>query len=103
MYKESVTGNPNGVGRVPDGGSVLRAPTAAILLPSPAPFVLDGKLSLLPTPRPLLVPKPPPGEHLESEEDTEYMSPSSLPLVLLGSAGQKPETKLPLETTPSSW
>ncbi|XP_053125160.1 E3 ubiquitin-protein ligase CBL isoform X2 [Hemicordylus capensis] len=52
--------------------------------------------------RPLVVPKLPPGEHLENEEDTEYMSPSSLPLVPPSSAAQKPEVKLPLEMTQSS-
>nr|XP_028564477.1 E3 ubiquitin-protein ligase CBL isoform X1 [Podarcis muralis] len=52
--------------------------------------------------RPLLVPKLPPGEHSENDEDTEYMSPSSLPLVPPGSAAQKPEAKLPLEMSQSS-
>ncbi|XP_026937860.1 E3 ubiquitin-protein ligase CBL [Sagmatias obliquidens] len=47
--------------------------------------------------RPLPVPKPPPGEQCESEEDTEYMTPSSRPVGL-----QKPEVKWPLETTQSS-
>ncbi|XP_066495482.1 E3 ubiquitin-protein ligase CBL [Tiliqua scincoides] len=52
--------------------------------------------------RPLFVPKPPPGEHMENDEDAEYMSPSSLPVVPPGSAVQKPEVKLPVEMTPSS-
>lgn len=39
---------------------------------------------------------------MENDEDTEYMSPSSLPLVPLGSTVQKPEVKLPAELTPSS-
>ncbi|XP_007934775.1 E3 ubiquitin-protein ligase CBL [Orycteropus afer afer] len=47
--------------------------------------------------RPLPVPKLPPGEQCENEEDTEYMTPSSRPLGL-----QKPEAKRPLETTQSS-
>ncbi|XP_025063428.1 E3 ubiquitin-protein ligase CBL isoform X2 [Alligator sinensis] len=51
--------------------------------------------------RPLPVPKLPPGEQSESDEDTEYMSPSSLPVVPPGPAGQKPELKLPLEMTQS--
>uniref|UniRef100_A0A8C3FL21 E3 ubiquitin-protein ligase CBL n=1 Tax=Chrysemys picta bellii TaxID=8478 RepID=A0A8C3FL21_CHRPI len=49
--------------------------------------------------RPLPVPKLQPGEQSESDEDTEYMSPSSLPLVPPGPALQKPEIKLPLEMT----
>ncbi|XP_067421242.1 E3 ubiquitin-protein ligase CBL isoform X2 [Emydura macquarii macquarii] len=49
--------------------------------------------------RPLPVPKLQPGEQSESDEDTEYMSPSSLPLVPPGPALQKPELKLPLEMT----
>lgn len=48
--------------------------------------------------RPLPVPKLPPGEQGESEEDTEYMTPSSRPVGL-----QKPEPKRPLEMTQSSW
>ncbi|XP_059575931.1 E3 ubiquitin-protein ligase CBL-like [Alligator mississippiensis] len=51
--------------------------------------------------RPLPVPKLRPGEQSESDEDTEYMSPSSLPVVPPGPAGQKPELKLPLEMTQS--
>lgn len=47
--------------------------------------------------RPLPVPKLPPGERGESEEDTEYMTPSSRPVGL-----QKPELKRPSETTQSS-
>ncbi|XP_027435017.2 E3 ubiquitin-protein ligase CBL isoform X2 [Zalophus californianus] len=47
--------------------------------------------------RPLPVPKLPPGEQCESEEDTEYMTPSSRPLGL-----PKPDGKWPLETTQSS-
>ncbi|XP_053780865.1 E3 ubiquitin-protein ligase CBL isoform X5 [Desmodus rotundus] len=46
--------------------------------------------------RPLPVPKLPPGEQCESEEDTEYMTPTSRPLGL-----QKPEVKRPLETCQS--
>ncbi|XP_030393914.1 E3 ubiquitin-protein ligase CBL [Gopherus evgoodei] len=49
--------------------------------------------------RPLPVPKLQPGEQAESDEDTEYMSPSSLPLVPPGPALQKTEIKLPLEMT----
>uniref|UniRef100_A0A8C0H388 E3 ubiquitin-protein ligase CBL n=1 Tax=Chelonoidis abingdonii TaxID=106734 RepID=A0A8C0H388_CHEAB len=49
--------------------------------------------------RPLPVPKLQPGEQSESDEDTEYMSPSSLPLVPPGPALQKTEIKLPLEMT----
>ncbi|XP_037738158.1 E3 ubiquitin-protein ligase CBL [Chelonia mydas] len=49
--------------------------------------------------RPLPVPKLQQGEQSESDEDTEYMSPSSLPLVPPGSAQQKTEIKLPLEMT----
>uniref|UniRef100_A0ACB8EYN4 Uncharacterized protein n=1 Tax=Sphaerodactylus townsendi TaxID=933632 RepID=A0ACB8EYN4_9SAUR len=52
--------------------------------------------------RPLVVSKLPTGEHSENDEDTEYMSPSSLPLVPPGCAVPKQETKLPLEVTPSS-
>uniref|UniRef100_A0A8D0E8X6 E3 ubiquitin-protein ligase CBL n=1 Tax=Salvator merianae TaxID=96440 RepID=A0A8D0E8X6_SALMN len=52
--------------------------------------------------RPLLAPKLPHGEHLENDEDTEYMSPSSLPLLPSGTAVQKPESKLPLEMSQSS-
>ncbi|XP_017593854.1 PREDICTED: LOW QUALITY PROTEIN: E3 ubiquitin-protein ligase CBL, partial [Corvus brachyrhynchos] len=51
--------------------------------------------------RPLPVPKLPPGEQSESDEDTEYMSPSSLPVVPPGPAAQKPELKMPLEMTQS--
>ncbi|NWU36568.1 CBL ligase, partial [Hylia prasina] len=51
--------------------------------------------------RPLPVPKLPPGEQSESDEDTEYMSPSSLPVVPPGPAVQKPELKMPLEMTQS--
>lgn len=51
--------------------------------------------------RPLPVPKLPPGEQSESDEDTEYMSPSSLPVVPPGPAVQKPEIKMPLEMTQS--
>ncbi|KAF1649076.1 UNVERIFIED_CONTAM: E3 ubiquitin-protein ligase CBL, partial [Eudyptes robustus] len=51
--------------------------------------------------RPLPVPKLPPGEQSESDEDTEYMSPSSLPVVPPGPAVQKPEIKMPLEVTQS--
>uniref|UniRef100_A0A8C9USH3 E3 ubiquitin-protein ligase CBL n=1 Tax=Spermophilus dauricus TaxID=99837 RepID=A0A8C9USH3_SPEDA len=47
--------------------------------------------------RPLPVPKLPPGEQGENEEDTEYMTPSSRPIGL-----QKPEPKRPLEATQSS-
>uniref|UniRef100_A0A452VH91 E3 ubiquitin-protein ligase CBL n=1 Tax=Ursus maritimus TaxID=29073 RepID=A0A452VH91_URSMA len=47
--------------------------------------------------RPLPVPKLPPGEQCDSEEDTEYMTPSSRPLGL-----PKPDGKRPLETTQSS-
>uniref|UniRef100_A0A8C9K5K5 E3 ubiquitin-protein ligase CBL n=1 Tax=Panthera tigris altaica TaxID=74533 RepID=A0A8C9K5K5_PANTA len=47
--------------------------------------------------RPLPVPKLPPGEQGESEEDTEYMTPSSRPLGL-----PKPDGKWPLDTTQSS-
>ncbi|XP_045870861.1 E3 ubiquitin-protein ligase CBL [Meles meles] len=47
--------------------------------------------------RPLPVPKLPPGEQCESEEDTEYMTPSSRPLGL-----PKPDGKRPLETAQSS-
>ncbi|KAM5316060.1 E3 ubiquitin-protein ligase CBL isoform 2-T2 [Glossophaga mutica] len=46
--------------------------------------------------RPLPVPKLLPGEQCESEEDTEYMTPTSRPLGL-----QKPEVKWPLETCQS--
>ncbi|XP_077695793.1 E3 ubiquitin-protein ligase CBL isoform X3 [Eretmochelys imbricata] len=49
--------------------------------------------------RPLPVPKLQQGEQSESDEDTEYMSPSSLPLVPPASAQQKTEIKLPLEMT----
>ncbi|XP_009073717.1 PREDICTED: E3 ubiquitin-protein ligase CBL-like, partial [Acanthisitta chloris] len=52
--------------------------------------------------RPLPVPKLPPGEQSESDEDTEYMSPSSLPVVPPGPAVQKPELKMPLEMPQSS-
>ncbi|XP_015260971.1 PREDICTED: E3 ubiquitin-protein ligase CBL [Gekko japonicus] len=52
--------------------------------------------------RPLAASKLPPGEHSENAEDTEYMSPSSLPLVPPGPAVPKLEAKLPLEMTPSS-
>ncbi|XP_054853624.1 E3 ubiquitin-protein ligase CBL [Eublepharis macularius] len=52
--------------------------------------------------RPVVVSKLPPGEHPENDEDTEYMSPSSLPVVPPGSAVPKSEAKLPLEMTPSS-
>lgn len=51
--------------------------------------------------RPLPVPKLPPGEQSESDEDTEYMSPSSLPVVPPGPAVQKPDIKMPLEMTQS--
>lgn len=54
-----------------------------------------------PASRPLPVPKLPPGEQSESDEDTEYMSPSSLPVVPPGPAVQKPELKMPLEMTQS--
>ncbi|KAM9767558.1 E3 ubiquitin-protein ligase CBL isoform 2-T2 [Dama dama] len=47
--------------------------------------------------RPLPVPKLPPGEQCENEEDTEYMTPSSRPLGL-----QKPEVKWPPEIAQSS-
>uniref|UniRef100_H0UVD2 E3 ubiquitin-protein ligase CBL n=1 Tax=Cavia porcellus TaxID=10141 RepID=H0UVD2_CAVPO len=47
--------------------------------------------------RPLPVPKLPPGERGESEEDTEYMTPSSRPTGL-----QKPDLKRPSETAQSS-
>lgn len=47
--------------------------------------------------RPLPVPKLLPGEQCESEEDTEYMTPSSRPLGL-----PKPDGKRPLETGQSS-
>ncbi|XP_076968787.1 E3 ubiquitin-protein ligase CBL isoform X3 [Tamandua tetradactyla] len=47
--------------------------------------------------RPLPMPKLPPGEQCENEEDTEYMTPSSRPVGL-----QKPELKRPLESTQSS-
>ncbi|KAF5921246.1 hypothetical protein HPG69_018646, partial [Diceros bicornis minor] len=47
--------------------------------------------------RPLPVPKLPSGEQCESEEDTEYMTPSSRPVGL-----PKPEVKRPLETAQSS-
>uniref|UniRef100_A0A8B7W6W6 E3 ubiquitin-protein ligase CBL-like n=4 Tax=Castor canadensis TaxID=51338 RepID=A0A8B7W6W6_CASCN len=46
--------------------------------------------------RPLPVPKPLPGEQGESEEDTEYMTPSSRPV------GLQSELKRPLEITQSS-
>lgn len=49
------------------------------------------------SPRPLPVPKLPPGEQGESEEDTEYMTPSSRPLGL-----PKPDGKWPLDATQSS-
>ncbi|XP_028930916.1 E3 ubiquitin-protein ligase CBL isoform X2 [Ornithorhynchus anatinus] len=49
--------------------------------------------------RPLPVPKLAPGEACDSNEDTEYMSPSSRPLVPPGL--QKPELKRPLEMTHS--
>nr|KAF6437132.1 Cbl proto-oncogene [Molossus molossus] len=45
--------------------------------------------------RPLPVPKLPPGEQGESEEDSEYMAPSSRPLGL-----PKPEAKRPPEPAP---
>lgn len=47
--------------------------------------------------RPLPVPKLLPGEQCESEEDTEYMTPSSRPLGL-----PKPDGKRPLEIAQSS-
>lgn len=47
--------------------------------------------------RPLPMPKLPPGEQGESEEDTEYMTPTSRPVGV-----QKPEPKRPLEATQSS-
>ncbi|XP_036049430.1 LOW QUALITY PROTEIN: E3 ubiquitin-protein ligase CBL [Onychomys torridus] len=47
--------------------------------------------------RPLPMPKLPPGEQGESEEDTEYMTPTSRPV-----GAQKPESKRPLESTQSS-
>lgn len=47
--------------------------------------------------RPLPVPKLPSGEQGESEEDTEYMTPTSRPVGI-----QKPEPKRPLEATQSS-
>lgn len=47
--------------------------------------------------RPLPVPKLPPGEQGDSEEDTEYMTPTSRPVGL-----QKPEPKRPVEAAPSS-
>lgn len=47
--------------------------------------------------RPLPVPKLPPGEQGESEEDTEYMTPTSRPV-----GAQKPDPKRPLESTQSS-
>lgn len=43
------------------------------------------------------MPKLPPGEQGESEEDTEYMTPTSRPVGV-----QKPEPKRPLEATQSS-
>ena len=52
--------------------------------------------------RPLLVPKLPPGEPSENEEDTEYMSPSSLPLVPPGCAGHKLEARLSLDMSQGS-
>ncbi|KAK2504040.1 hypothetical protein MC885_002669, partial [Smutsia gigantea] len=48
-------------------------------------------------PEPLPVPKLPPGEQCEGEEDSEYMTPSSRPLGL-----QKPDVRRPLETAQSS-
>lgn len=47
--------------------------------------------------RPLPVPKLPSGEQGDSEEDTEYMTPTSRPVGV-----QKPEPKRPLEATQSS-
>uniref|UniRef100_A0A8I5ZWU2 E3 ubiquitin-protein ligase CBL n=2 Tax=Euarchontoglires TaxID=314146 RepID=A0A8I5ZWU2_RAT len=47
--------------------------------------------------RPLPVPKLPPGEQGDSEEDTEYMTPTSRPVGV-----QKPEPKRPAETAQSS-
>lgn len=71
-------------------------------------WILKGTLILIrflclvsPASRPLPVPKLPPGEQSESDEDTEYMSPSSLPVVPPGPAVQKPELKMPLEMTQS--
>ncbi|XP_007439350.1 E3 ubiquitin-protein ligase CBL [Python bivittatus] len=52
--------------------------------------------------RPLLAPKLLSGESPGNDEDSEYMSPSSLPLVPPGCAGQKSEAKLPLEMSPGS-
>lgn len=43
------------------------------------------------------MPKLPPGEQGESEEDTEYMTPTSRPV-----GAQKPDPKRPLESTQSS-
>ncbi|XP_043848402.1 E3 ubiquitin-protein ligase CBL [Dromiciops gliroides] len=51
--------------------------------------------------RPLPVPKLPLGEQCGSDEDTEYMSPSSRPLVLPGASHQKVELKRPSEMTHS--
>ncbi|ETE68452.1 E3 ubiquitin-protein ligase CBL, partial [Ophiophagus hannah] len=52
--------------------------------------------------RSLVAPKLLSGEASGNDEDSEYMSPSSLPLVPPGCAGQKPDAKLPLEMNPVS-
>ncbi|KAG8141585.1 hypothetical protein E2320_007186 [Naja naja] len=52
--------------------------------------------------RSLVAPKLLSGEASGNGEDSEYMSPSSLPLVPPGCAGQKPDAKLPLEMNPVS-
>uniref|UniRef100_A0A8C5SL15 E3 ubiquitin-protein ligase CBL n=1 Tax=Laticauda laticaudata TaxID=8630 RepID=A0A8C5SL15_LATLA len=52
--------------------------------------------------RSLVAPKLLSGEASGNDEDSEYMSPSSLPLVPPGCAGQKPDAKLPLEMNPGS-
>ncbi|KAL7981592.1 hypothetical protein Chor_005680 [Crotalus horridus] len=52
--------------------------------------------------RSLVTPKLLSGEVSGNDEDSEYMSPSSLPLVPPGCAGQKPDAKLPLEMNTGS-
>ncbi|KAK1336435.1 hypothetical protein QTO34_004242 [Cnephaeus nilssonii] len=61
-------------------------------------FQLPSSLSFLfySSSRPLPVPTLPPGAQCESEEDAEYMTPSSRPVGL-----PKPEGKQPFETAPS--
>ncbi|XP_060642936.2 E3 ubiquitin-protein ligase CBL [Anolis sagrei] len=95
-------------------GSTLSLDTTASNQPTGLPAGLDAEHSKIKpsssanaiyslAARPLPGPKLPHGEPSENDEDTEYMSPSSLPLVPpLASAGQKPEAKLPLEASQSS-